>query len=134
MMILPEWKTQGFNLISTGHPSGNHDKINEDDAEIAIQLLLRSAEEDPALLLDSLVHAAQNNVMGMIATSISICLSKTDSKFLSENNTLSILYLILSHCNANELLIIVKNLKYKKFGKGLGSKQQKIIRKAMESW
>lgn len=132
-MILSDWKDQLYNLILTGHLSSK-EEISEEDIDVTLSLLYRGAEEDPALLLDSLTIAIQKNVMGMVILSMSIVFSKTDPAYLSSEATLNAIYFILSYCDAKDLLNLVKNLKYKTFGKGLGSKPQKIIRRVMEAW
>ncbi len=45
-----------------------------------------------------------------------------------------LLHKFLLKCNSFQLVEIVTSFKNKLFGKGLGSKYQKIIRKVMETW
>lgn len=133
-MNLIVWKTQLYNLICTGFLSPDKESVTEEDVNVSLQLLHQAVIEDPALLLDSLTAAVQKNVFGMVVLSMSILLSKADSTYLSAPSTLNAIYFILSYCDAKDLLHLVKNLKYKTFGKGFGSKQQKIVKRVMEAW
>lgn len=134
-MLSTDWKNQVHNLICTGNTRGDRKiEIDEKETALAIAILQHAATVAPEFLLESILTALNGEVAGMTTISLVALFSKADAKFFKQENNRSILFNILLAYDAYNLLQLVKMLKQKSFGRGLGSRSQKMIRKVMESW
>ena len=130
-----DWKNQVHNLICTGNTHGDRKmEIDEKETVLAITILQHAATVAPEFLLESILTALHGDITGMTTISLAVLFSKAETKFFQQENNRSILFNLLLAYDAYNLLQLVKILKQKSFGRGLGSRSQKMIRKVMETW
>jgi hypothetical protein len=119
-----------INLLLKGEVErGDFD--NEEDA--AIDLLKTIALKDPELLMNCIIEALNLNSFTMLNTALAAFLCGTEENILT-NNVKKYIQDMLIDYNSAELLDLTEIIKSKIFGRGLGSKNQKIIRGVLESW
>lgn len=130
-----DWTQQVLNLVITGNIHGDKErKLADEDIEVALALLQQAAAESPRLLLEGLLTALQHGVTSMTTICLAVLFSKANDKFFQQENNRALILNILSAFDAYNLLQLVEILKNKSFGRGLGSRPQKMIRNVMESW
>lgn len=129
------WKEEFYNLVATGSSSGNYlPEISDKTVEKSLDLLSKIAVENPDYYLETLLTVGELMVNSMTNLVIAIFLSKSPDDFLSNPKVKSSLKNLLLSFDARQLEQLVKLLKSRSFGKGLGSRNQKIIRSVMETW
>jgi len=127
-----EWQDRLNQLLETGRYNKSDDgEISDLEVRLAIELIKHSADIYPDYLLQSIVIVAS---FDMIPLSLSILLAKGPDKYLSNPIKKNNISHMMSHLNPEQLLEIAENLQSKVFGRGLGSRPQKMIRKVMENW
>lgn len=125
-------QTQLVNLIYSGSPDGQYfDPIPENILTQTINILIQSAKEEPAYYLQ-ILSAPECAITPMVMLSISILFAYASSAFLS--NSSEEIYHILKVYDAKQLYELTHLIKTKTFKKGLGSREQKAIRRVMEAW
>lgn len=127
------WKQRIHNLLKAGCESGDlsNDQPEELNAIEAIDLISYAAETDPQFILYQLFTSASHN-MAMLA--LAAVISKASKDYLEKDVVMDDIYDILLHRDPDQLLELIEYLKARTFGKGFGSRPQKMVRKAMESW
>lgn len=131
-MILNNWKIRIHNLLLTGHEIYDVPNVmghqNTDDA---IHLIRHAARKDPDYLLSEIF---MSSFFSMTIPSIAILLSNAPKEFIDNVENKNILHEILIEKEPPQLLELTEYLKSKVFGRGLGSRSQKLIKRIMESW
>lgn len=136
------WQDQLINLLYTGNMAAINMQIismlpypQEIDIDLAMSLLEQGVVEAPLLVLDHLTAiTVESKATGMVRIALACLLSKVHSDFFQNPGNLTSIHFLLTSMNCNELKELTDLLKSKSFGKGLGSRPQKLIRKTMESW
>lgn len=118
------------NVIISGHAELKQiHKIKDKDIDEVIDILVSSADTIPNVMLTNILL---NIGSSMTPLALAIFFARADNQILKDNK--DIIYNILDELNPERLLYTIEFLKSKYFGKGLGSKYQKMIRDIMESW
>jgi hypothetical protein len=128
-----DWKDRVHNLLKAGCELGGipTNVTDEQNVADAIDLISYAAVTDPAFLLYQLFTVASHN-MAMLA--LAALISNAPDDYLSKVTVQNDIHEILIHRDPDQLLELVEYLKAKIFMKGFGSRPQKMVRKAMESW
>lgn len=103
--------------------------LTEDVIDDSLDVLKKAAEKIPSFLLQEILAARDSN---MALTALAILFASAPNTFLSnvKNDCLD----VLIKKTPDELLHFIEMLKNKMFGRGFGSRPQKIIRMVLESW
>jgi len=109
-------------------------KISEEDVSETLKTLTKAGEQHPDFLIQAIGEALDNHIFAMVPTAIAVLLAKAPMEFLDKRISDNKLQAILWQLDCQELLEIIEILKTKYFGRGLGSKAQKLIRFVMEDW
>ncbi len=105
--------------------------VGENLADNAISLVSYAACVDPQLLLSEILTAASHN-MSMLA--LAALVANAPDPYLNRISTKGDIHEVLIHRDPDQLLEFIEYLKNRAFGKGFGSRPQKMVRKAMEHW
>lgn len=119
-----------FTLILCGKIQA---KDGEEEEVAAINLLVKSAEVCPDTLWFAIFEAFSYENTGMAIPAIAAFLSSKNQDAFNENIKMHLID-ILETLNPVNLLELTEYIKSRMFGKGLGSRSQKIIRRSMERW
>lgn len=128
------------NLIITGspyYPLINTPEIQDSDDEQAITLMIGMAENKPDFFLETLREANYYNnvsVNGMTSFAVAVFLAKASDYIKEHSDVKSYICELLDCFQLEDLMIVVSLLRSKYFGKGLGSFEQKLIKRIMEEW
>ena len=127
------WQERIHSLLKTGCElkRNNARAINEQNAADAIGLIGYAAVTDSPFLLYQIFTSASHN-MSMIA--LAAVISNASTRYLEDDSVKNDIHEILFHRDPDQLLEFVEYLKNRTFSKGFGSRPQKMVRKAMESW
>lgn len=98
----------------------------------AIRQLFLLSQEDPSSIIDLCEEASRKNKFYQVPLAIAILLGRGKEEWIISNK--SSISSVLLKMNPDELILLVDFLKKKDFGRGLGSRNQKIIRETMERW
>ena len=116
-------------LLVTGQSS---EKDSEKfDVDKAIEIISTSAQ-NPQELLSTIEEVIQVGIDRMVMMALAVFLAKADSLVLEKNT--STINLLFNQFGPPKLLELVELLKSKAFGKGFGSRPQKMIKMVMEGW
>lgn len=116
-------------LLVTGQSSEkDSEKFDVDKAIEIISTAAQSSQE----FLNTIEEVIQVGIDRMVMLALAVFLAKADSSIL-EKHTATI-NLLFNQFGPPKLLELVEFLKSKVFGKGFGSRPQKIIRMVMEGW
>ena len=119
-----------YNLII----KGKVDCVDKNEEDTAIDLLKKSAKDYPDVLWSLIYEAFGYDNLGMAIPAMAAYLtsSTTDNHF---NFKIKKYFInLLSTLNPVTLLELTEYIKSKVFGKGLGSRNQKLLQKIIESW
>jgi len=120
------------NLLLKGHEYSIVPSVTDEYmAQEAINLLSWCAEYKPEFLLGQLLLYS-SSFLAPLATAILIC--KSPKSYFDDKYNKEALSDVFTMQDPNNLLEIVKFLKSKVFGGGLGSRIQKMLRTNMEGW
>lgn len=120
------------NLLLKGHEYSVVPSVTDEYmAQEAIDLFSWCAEHKPGFLVGQLL-LYPSSFLAPLATAILICKSPED--YFDDKYNKGALLDICTMQDPNNLLEMVKFLKSKVFGCGLGSKIQKMLRTNMEGW
>ena len=126
------WRDRLKSLLSRGcEVDAITHTTDEDNVESAIKHFIFAAENDPDFLLRETMAMGGST---MTPLSIAILLSCAPDDFLNNTENRHTIQKILSDKIPSQLLECAEMIKSKTFGRGLGSRSQKIIRTVMESW
>lgn len=125
-----------FNLLFYGKINIEDDLKDEfEDEEVeAIKLLKKSAASCPELLWLAIFETCSYGNMGMITPALAAYLCSPATDYTMNYKIKSYCLEILETLAPFELLDLTEYIQSKVFGKGLGSRNQKIIRKVIEKW
>lgn len=101
-----------------------------DDPEEAISLLREAALHKPEMLFEVLASHI-NSPMVIVGLAAFICNGSDD---YINNKIKNELFKILIDYEITELKFLTELIKSKIFGRGLGSRSQKLLRRVMENW
>jgi len=104
---------------------------DDNNAESAIQLFQFSAEKDPTFLLKETMAMSGSR---MAPLSIAMLYACAPDEFLKNKDNRFNMHSILSDKIPSQLLECAEMLRSKTFGRGLGNRPQKALRRIMESW
>ena len=125
------WQEKVENLLLTGSEVTIPVQVwNDTNINDAISLISYAAVNDADWLLTKIFLL--NNSMTMVA--LTALASNAPTAFLDKLAIKDQIFELLLDKNPNELLEFTEYLKSKMFGKGLGARTQKWIRRVMESW
>lgn len=117
-----------FTLLVTGQSTEGSDKF---DVDKAIEILSTSTENPKAFLsaIEDVIHVGIDR---MVMLALAVFLAKSDIIVLEKHT--SRIGILLTQFGPSKLIELVELLKSKVFGRGFGSRPQKMIRAVMESW
>lgn len=125
-------QAQLVNIIYTGNPEGQYlDPIPENALTQTIKLLTKLATEEPAFYLQTL-NSTEYQITPMTMIAVGVLFAFSPPSFLS--NAADEIYSIIKIYDPRQLYELTHLIKTKTFGKGLGSREQKAIRRVMEAW
>lgn len=120
------------NLLIKGHEYSVAPLVTDEDmAQEAIDLFSWCAEHKPGFLVGQLL-LYPTSFLAPLATAVLIC--KSPKNFLEDKYNRGALLDIFIMQDPNNLLEVVRFIKSKAFGHGLGSRTQKMLRITMEGW
>lgn len=120
------------NLLLKGHEYSVAPSVTDENmAQEAINLFSWCAENRPGFLVGQML-LYPSSFLAPLATAILIC--KSPEKYFEDKYNKGALSDVFTMQDPNNLLEVVKFLKSKVFGSGLGSKIQKMLRTSMEGW
>jgi len=125
---------QIFNLLFYGKIDLEDEGNVEDEEAVAIELLKKSALSHPDLLWSAIFEVCSYGNMGMITPAMAAYLCSPATEYTMNYKIKAYCIEILETLTPVELLELTEYIKSKVFGKGLGSRNQKIIRKVIERW
>ncbi len=134
-----DWKNDLNKLLLTGNITDLiQTKVTEDHADAAYKLLIKASQEDPEYLLHEIFSAINYQVYHMLDLAVAVLITNAPDSFWNlktgeSNNKLNLQHLINSF-DPLALIDLVKMIREKGLGKGLGSRPQKLIRNTMEAW
>lgn len=129
---LSPWKHKIINLLMRGQEvDADIHAVHDDDITSAISLFKSAAETNPQFLLTESLGMRHSD---MVTLSVAILLSCAPDSFLQSEKTKATIKNILVKKTPEQLLECVQYLKDKSFGRGFGSRPQKLFRQAMETW
>jgi len=103
-------------------------------AKEALPLFIDRAQKDPEFLLKGACFARSSHMKGMVLTALAALAGSANPSFLGKQETRQAVVALLSTFGPNQLIQFVELMKSKTFGRGFGSRPQKWVRAAMESW
>lgn len=118
-------------LLFSGKIVYCHSLKNDEDEVIR---LLTDNLEQPEIYLACLSEAAEFGSFGLIPVSLALFFSKIPSFYFENTVICGELFKTMSYLSSDDLFDFMSFMKDKDFGKGLGSREQKAIRRVMESW
>jgi len=123
------------NIIKAGTPElpdkNLAPNISEKDVDKTIQIILQCARENPDWLLTEAILSPNSPMIPFVMAAL---FSKVDSSYFDDYNCMELINIIFGTQDAQKLLEFVEYLKSGSFGKKLGSRPQKIVKRIMESW
>lgn len=127
-MIIPSIsKEEILNILS----KGSH---NDLDPDKIIESLINCAKYNPEFLLKGIVDMVEVRIDGMIMLSLAILSANASEEFLDKDEVLIKMQSIFWNYKPSDLIQYTEYLKSKVFGRGLGSRHQKMIKLNMELW
>lgn len=97
-----------------------------------LELLRAAAQQEPDLLFKLITEVASGP---MIIPSVAAFLCTNNPNFsLLPGKVQDELFALLLLYSATDLLLLVEIIRSKVFGRGLGSRNQKLIRRVLEAW
>lgn len=118
-----------LNILAKGKP----DNVKTDDVQETIDILIVCARNDPEYLLGSIQNVVEVRIDGMVSLALAILTSCAPDDFFTQY-TRGAISGILNFYTPIQLLEYVEFMRSKFFGRGFGSRAQKIVRMALESW
>jgi hypothetical protein len=126
-------QTKLVNVLATGTTDGQYlDPIPESTLTTTISFLKNAAQYHSELYLELLIATCSLQITPMTSIAVGVLLSLAPNDFLTKSG--QEVYEIIKLYDAQQLYELVKLIKAKTFGRGLGSRNQKLIRRVMESW
>lgn len=119
-----------YNLIIKGRVESGE----KDEEDVAIDLLKRSAKDYPEILWSLIFEAFNYDGHGMAIPAMAAYLCSPTAENHFNFKIKKYFVNLLSTLNPVGLLELTEYIKSKIFGKGLGSRNQKILQKVVESW
>ena len=104
--------------------------FNDQNVKDATNLLIYTSINEPGWLLGQIFIL--NNSMTIMVLAI-LC-TNAPSSFLDKTDIKDQMVELLLLRDSEDLLMLAEYLKSKYFGKGLGARPQKLIRRVMEAW
>lgn len=101
-----------------------------DDPEEAISLLKSAAVQDPELLFITLAKHPDSPI---VILAVAAFLGNGQEDHFSAIVKNDLFEIIIDH-EIDDLILLVELLKSKIFGRGFGSRSQKLLRKVLEAW
>lgn len=123
-----------LDLLVTGKCSQTENVNAEEATTRAIKIFSLAAQNNPQTLLETLQEVIEVKIDGLTMLALAILASQASENFLQKNNTYSTFVMFFSVYGPPKILEFVEYSKSKYFGRGLGSRPQKWVRAAMESW
>lgn len=100
----------------------------------ATSVFIERAKIDPEFLLKGACVARNSHMKGMVKVALAAIAGNAKEEFLSKETIRLVAVELLKTFHPGQLIQFVELCKSKKFGRGFGSRPQKWVRAAMESW
>jgi 60 kDa SS-A/Ro ribonucleoprotein len=121
-------------VLLTGILKNQFYRSADDAAKEALPLLVERAQKDPEFLLKAACVARNSHMKGMVKVALAAILGSAKEAFLEKDITRDAAIALLSTFHPGQLIQFVELIKSKQFGRGFGSRPQKLVRAAMEKW
>lgn len=132
---MDNWKQQLQDLIRTGSPFGiemtNPEFPTESDIDQALSLIQMGTEQEPTWMLGVVLDCLRKNLPSCLASTV---IASVVGNVLMDDSIFKQVEAILAYLNIVEIYELTVALKEKWFGKGLGSRIQKLIARNIETW
>lgn len=141
-MTRPFWTKEDYlvklqNLLRMGRLVLPDDMVSEEisdfETETALALLEYVSENKPPVLMKE-VHSNLFTYPHMLSVCLAMLAARGPEDYLSKPNIKEQMLVALSVMDPTQLLEFIEYLKSKTWGRGFGSRPQKMVRKIMESW
>jgi len=131
-MIDNLWRAKILNFIEFGREHGvTEDPVSDEEIDCAVDVFIYAAQKAPLFLLTETL-AFKDHAISVLSV-VALLTNASDDVLDAINNKIA-LYDIMLGKSPHEILDCVEMIKSKRFGRGLGSRSQKLIRKVMETW
>lgn len=120
-------------ILLTGNLSQPGEDMDANTIKV-IEILSQTASLDPLYLLESIQNAIHVRIDSMVSTALCILLCRASADFLRKHPTRLGIIDILKTFGPARLLQTIELMRCKGFGRGFGSRIQKLIRLVMEEW
>ena len=121
-------------VLLTGVLKNQFYRSAEAAAQEAKPLLIERAQKDPEFLLKGACFARSSHMKGMVLVALAALAGSANAAFLGKRETRQAVVALLATFGPNQLIQFVELMKSKQFGRGFGSRPQKWVRAAMETW
>lgn len=101
-------------------------------AKEAVPLFVEQAITNPEFLLKAAGFARQSHMKGMVKVALAALLGHANEEFLNKHK--DDIVSILQTFHPGQLIQFVELMKSKTFGRGFGSRPQKLVARAMNTW
>lgn len=128
------WQNSVARVLLTGILKNQFYRSADDAAKEAFPLFINAAKTDPMFLLKAACFARNSHMKGMVKVALAAIAGHASDEFLSQENVRMAAIGLLSTFHPGQLIQFVELMKSKSFGRGFGSRPQKWVRAAMESW
>ena len=119
------------NILCCGYIERTKIFVNETHIDDVIDTLKKASENIPNVMLTSLLLAPNSS---MSCLGLSILFANANDDFLSSDDTKDKCAIILENFDAEQIAEFIDYLRCRIFGRGFGSRPQKLIKNIIESW
>lgn len=121
-----------LNILMTGKPI-NSPNDEEASVDVVLDILKNVSITNPGVVMRHVRAACECKIDGMIPLALAVLTANADDSFFSSKNSGTIRSILMVY-GPEELLEYTEFLKSKTLGKGFGSRPQKWVREAIETW
>ena len=128
------WQEAVARVLLTGILKNQFYRSTDDAAKEALPLFISAAKKDPMFLLKAAAFARNSHMKGMVKVALAAVNGQASEDFLTREIVRKGAIGILKTFHPGQLIQFVELCKSKAFGRGFGSRPQKWVRSAMETW
>lgn len=121
-------------ILLTGILKNQFYRSIDDATKEVLPLFIDRAIKDPEYLLKAACLARNTHMKGMVKVALAAILGSSNEQFLIRNDVRDSIIALLSTFHPGQLIQFVELIKSKQFGRGFGSRSQKLVRSAMENY
>jgi hypothetical protein len=119
------------NILLCGYIDRTQIYATDTHVDDVIDTLKLSAQNIPSAMLTSLILAPNSP---MVSLGLAILFARADDEFLSSTDTKDKCAIVLENFDAEKMIEFIDYLRCKIFGRGFGSRPQKLVKNIVEDW